>query len=328
MTMENKPSISIVTVTYNAESFIDRYAESVCKLLQTHRNINLAVVDNASSDKTLEKLQTHIKEAGIESQATLVASAVNLGFGKACNLGAQKSQQWNPSFYWFLNPDTVIDTSAAEELIRCFKENSNADFVGSALKNEQGEKRSAAFRFPKILTVFLSNARVGLLDKVFPQHVNTIPLQQFPFYTDWVSGASFMVKQEVFAQLKGFDPFYFLYFEEVDLFLRAKRAGYQTLFCPSSVIFHESGASTGINKKNSQEIKPRPDYWFESRRYFYLQRFGRMYFLAIDSAFLLGQAIFRVKTLITGETTNEPPKLIGSIFRFCGLSKRKPRQYP
>ncbi|MCR6652549.1 MAG: glycosyltransferase [Cellvibrionaceae bacterium] len=164
------------------------------------------------------------------------------------------------------------------------------------------------------------------MDKLFPNYNNTAPLQHSPFPTDWVSGASFMVRSETFKHLGGFDPFFFLYFEEVDLFLRAKRAGYRTLFCPASVVFHESGASTGINKKNTQEIKPRPDYWFESRRYFYLQRFGRVYFLAVDAAFLLGQCLYRIKTMMTGKPANEPPKLISTIFRFSGLFERTPGQ--
>lgn len=316
------PLISIITVTYNAEGFIDRYAESICELLRKYEQFSLVIVDNASSDKTLEKLRDHIKLTSIESRAALVPSEINLGFGKACNLGARESQRWNPAFLWFLNPDTVIDSAAAEGLIKCFEENTNVDIVGSALKNENGEKRSAAFRFPRIPTVFLSNARLGILDKLFPNQIGTAPLKEFAFSTDWVSGASFMIRNDVFNKLDGFDPFYFLYFEEVDLFLRAHRAGYQTLFCPDSVVFHESGASTGINKKNlQQEVKPRPDYWFESRRYFYMQRYGRMYFLAADAAFLLGQMIFRVKTLITGKKTNEPPKLIRTIFRFSGLFK-------
>lgn len=319
-----EPSISIVTVTYNAENFIDRYALSICELLQKREQFRLVIVDNASSDKTLTKLQAHLSAAGFENRAELVPSHINLGFGKACNLGAERSQRWNPAFLWFLNPDTVIDTAAADSLIKCFKENPHADFVGSALKNEFGEKRSAAFRFPKILTVFLSNARLGVLDKLFPNQIGTAPLNEAAVPTDWVSGASFMVKNDTFNHLKGFDPYYFLYFEEVDLFLRAHRAGYQTLFCPSSIIFHESGASTGINKKNSKEIKPRPDYWFESRRYFYLERFGRLYFLSVDAAFILGQMIYRAKSFITGKNTNEPPKLIGTVFRFSGLFKERP----
>jgi Predicted glycosyltransferases len=322
MINEAIPCISIITVTYNAEKFIDRYAQSICELLQKHAQFSLTIVDNASSDKTLENLRSHIQRAGIENRVVLISSEINLGFGKACNLGAKESQRWNPAFLWFLNPDTTIDPAAAEGLIRCFEENPKADIVGSALKNEKGEKRSAAFRFPKLLTVFLSNARLGVLDRLFPNQTSTAPLKEFAFPTDWVSGASFMVKTDTFNRLNGFDPFYFLYFEEVDLFLRAQRAGCQTLFCPYSTVFHESGASTGINKKNSQhEIKPRPDYWFESRRYFYIQRFGRTYFLAVDAAFLLGQMIFRIKSFVTGRHTNEPPKLIRTIFRFSGLFK-------
>ena len=109
--------------------------------------------------------------------------------------------------------------------------------------------------------------RLGILDALFKNHVTAIPIQKQPYTADWLTGASFMVKNECFEALKGFDPHYFLYFEEVDLFYRAKQAGFSVWACPNSQVFHISGASTGINTQHSTP-KRQPNYWFESRKYF------------------------------------------------------------
>ena len=311
-----KPT-TIITVTYNASHFIERFAQSVAKLMLQNDDLSLVVVDNASNDDTVLKLAAVIEAQGLKSRARLRVSDSNLGFGKGCNLGAAEAQDFSPQYLWFLNPDTEVEQSAFEYLIEGFTRHTT-DFSGSALRNEKGEIRSGAFRFPTITTVFLSNAKLRVLDRFFGRHTNTIVSAE-PCYADWLTGASFMVRSTTFKALSGFDPQYFLYFEEVDLFLRAKRAGYKALFCPKSVVFHESGASTGMNTKQTPEIKPRPKYWYESRRYFYWERYGRCYFFAVDFAFFLGQLILRVKSKLSGKPLREPPGLLKSTFFHSAL---------
>ena len=312
-----KPT-TIITVTYNASQFIERFVQSVAKLMLQNDDLSLVVVDNASTDDTVLKLAAVIEAHGLKSRARLRVSNTNLGFGNGCNLGAAEAHDFSPQYLWFLNPDTEVEQSAFEGLIEGFTRNAT-DFTGSALKNEKGDIRSGAFRFPTITTVFLSSARLRVLDRVFVRYTNTIAAFTEPCYADWLTGASFMVRSTTFEALSGFDPQYFLYFEEVDLFLRAKRAGYKALFCPTSVVFHESGASTGMNTKRAHEIKARPKYWYESRRYFYWKRYGRLYFFAVDVAFFLGQLILRSKAKLRGNPLGEPPGLLKSTFIHSAL---------
>lgn len=312
--------VVIVTVTYNAAEFIERFLESVAAVLAVEPAFRLVLVDNASADASVQIAKQFIADKGLEYRATVIAQDGNVGFGRGCNAGAKQAVELGASYIWFLNPDTTVDVSAANELLACYENAPAADFVGSALKNEHGVKRSGAFRFPNATTTFLSNAKLGAFDRLLPNRTSTYPLPDKPIRVDWLTGASFMVKASVFEKLEGFDPKFFLYFEEVDLFLRAQRAGYQAWFCPSSVVYHQSGASTGINQKSAAEVKPRPSYWFESRRYFYLKNYGRAYFLLTDSAFLAGQALSRAKGLIKKVPTSEPPGLLGSIVRYSGLA--------
>lgn len=315
------PPIAIITVTYRAGSFIDDFLQSVVRVLQERKNYSLILVDNASPDDTVAKIQDFVSNSTVAQRITLLKQLGNSGFGRGCNTGAEEAKRQGAAYYWFLNPDTQIDVTAADNLINCVLTIPGADFVGSALKNEHGVKRSAAFRFPTALTALLSSARLGLLDRIWHKHTSTVPLPDQAINVDWLTGASFMAKASSFEQSQGFDPVYFLYFEEVDLFLRTQRMGLKAWFCPSSVVYHQSGASTGINTRNRKELQPRPSYWFASRRYYYLKNYGRFYFLLTDFCFLLGHGIFRIKSWAKREPVQDPPQLIRSTLRYSALFK-------
>lgn len=322
MTATDKVSVAIVTVTYNAGPFILDYLTSVAQLLKRDASYHLLLVDNASPDDTYTKAQAFITEEQLTDRITLLPQSGNLGFGRGCNAGAERAANLGAELLWFLNPDTTIEPESGDVLRRALTAQEAIQFAGSILKNEQGVKRSGAFRFPKATTAFLSNARIGVLDKTLSRHTSTPPLPSEPIQADWLSGASFMVKRSAFEALQGFDPHYFLYFEEVDLFYRAKKAGFQSWSYPDSAVYHISGASTGINQKNTNEIKPRPKYWFESRSYFYQKNFGLCYAIGVDLCFAAGQFAFRLKNTITRRPSPEPPGLLRGIFRHSALFYR------
>ena len=306
------PSIAVVTVTYNAADFIETFLDSLFPILENFSSLRLVLVDNDSQDETCQIIKTKIENAGLNETVTLLETKKNSGFGIGCNTGADYSQQFSPDYIWFLNPDTIVTADAILALAEEFERNQHADFVGSILKDENNEIRPGAFRFPGLLNTFSQNLRFGLFDKLFPNAMTAYDVPQQPHVADWLTGASFMVKANVFHDLKGFDPEYFLYFEEVDLFLRAKRKGYQAWTCPKSKIFHISGASTGTNTRKSIP-KRKPKYWFESRRYFYIKNYGGLYFFLIDKALITGHLLFSLRTFIQRKEAYSTPKLISDI---------------
>lgn len=299
-------------MTYNAEDFIREYLDSLRPLLAEADKYTLVCVDNASADKTCELISSYIEEFDLAGKMHLVAERDNIGFGRGCNSGASFASQFSPDYLWFLNPDTQVNETSGQQLLNFFDDERQPDFIGSVLKNEQGELRPGAFRFPGAMTTLSTTLRLGLLDRIFPNHTSSFPLSESPTLADWLTGASFMVKREVFEKLEGFDPKYFLYFEEVDLFLRAKRAGYTAWTCPKSTVFHISGASTGINKPG-KAIKRRPKYWFESRRYFYSKNYGKLYFALVDAIFLSGHLFWRLRALFQNKEVTEPPYLLRDV---------------
>ena len=322
MTQILTSKVAIITVSYNAGSFIEDYLDSVLRVLPNAPSLEVIIIDNASSDNTVDCIHRRVSEQNMESRFSVLSLPENLGFGGGCNEGARIAAERDIDKYWFLNPDTTIDLAAFEALVRGFQQSSKIAFTGSILKNERGEKRSTLYRFPTLGVTFLSTLGLGLLDRLIPSRTSTIPTPEEPKRADWLSGASFMIKKEVFNELKGFDPQYFLYFEEVDLFLRASRLGHEAWGIPESCIFHISGASTGINQKNQHANRKRkPAYWYESRRHFYIKNYGRLYFLLIDIVFVSANLLKRLKNMTKRGSSDDPSHLLRDILSHSVLLK-------
>lgn len=307
------PQVAIITVTFNSSDFIQDYLEALTPLL-SNSYYKLIIVDNASVDNTCELIKQHIDKHHLKSTIDLIALNDNIGFGNGCNKGAEQAKAYKPSHLWFLNPDTKVFENTGETLLNHFTENPSADFVGSTLVNKDNIPRPGAFRFPSLVNVILAEIKLGILDKLFHKHTTAAPIATQAYEADWLTGASFMVKADCFYQLKGFDPFYFLYFEEVDLFYRAKQAGFSVWASPDSRVFHISGASTGINN-HKKAIQRRPAYWYESRRYYYMSNFGAVYFTLLDSLQISCHLIWRLRAWIQKKEDDTPPYFIRDILR-------------
>ena len=122
----------------------------------------------------------------------------------------------------------------------------------------------------------------------------------------------------------------FTYFDDVDICLRAKRAGWETWFVPQSQVIHLEGASTGIN---SQPKKPsrRPAYWYEARHRFFTKSYGPVYTALADAAFIFGHAICKLRLLLQRLPDDSPPHTMTDSIRhsvFCNGPKLRVVENP
>lgn len=318
------PQVAIITVTFNSSDFIQDYLEALTKLI-TSPIYRLIIVDNSSSDDTCHIIQKYIEQHQLEANIDIIPLSNNIGFGKGCNTGAEHAQQYSPSHLWFLNPDTRVFEDTGKHLLDTLSHNQQIDFIGSTLVNEHDIARPGGFRFPKLINVILAETKLGILDKLLKHHTTAIPIAHQPYQADWLTGASFIVKAKCFYQLKGFDPYYFLYFEEVDLFYRAKKSGFSVWASPDSKVFHISGASTGINN-HKKAIKRRPTYWFESRRHYYLSNHGALYFIVVDILLVTCHLLWRLRAKLQKKEDDTPPYFIRDIIRHSFWGKLLNRQ--
>ena len=124
-----------------------------------------------------------------------------------------------PDFCWLLNSDTLVLPGALSTLLQALEADQKVGIVGSRLENRDGTSQVSAFRFPSITSEFLSTMRLGVLDKMFASFVVAPLVQNQAHFTDWLSGASFLVRRNVFEQVGLLDEGFFLYFEEVEFCL-------------------------------------------------------------------------------------------------------------
>jgi GT2 family glycosyltransferase len=244
--------ISIIIINWNSGVQLRACISSIIRY--AHASVNhITVIDNGSEDGS---------DVGLEdfSNFTLIRANTNLGFGKACNLGAVNA---NGKYILFLNPDAAVYTST---LLRAeaFMEdpvNSRVGICGVQLQDEAGNISRSCARFPTVAS-FLANA-VGL-DKLLTNRGHLMKEWDHAEnrQVDHVIGAFFMVRREVFEALQGFDEQFFLYLEDLDFSLRAHQAGWQSVYLADVQAFHAGGGT-------SKQIK--------ARRLFYSLRSRMLY---------------------------------------------------
>ena len=126
-----------------------------------------------------------------------------------------------------------------------------------------------------------------------------------------------IIRRSVLEEIGLLDEGLYTYFDDVDICLRAKRAGWETWFVVGSEVIHLGGASTGVTAKTA---KRRPDYWFEARRRFFLKSYGKAYTALADAAFIIGYALWRLRRRIQRKVDNDPPRQLFDAIRhsvFC-----------
>ena len=253
--------IDVVIVNWNTGSFLSECLSSLVNYGDKFIK-NIIVVDNLSSDDSLENIPNH-------SKIRLVRNDANLGFSKGCNIGASYSKS---DYILFLNPDARIYVNTLEVCLNFYekKENNNIGILGVKLEDEKGEINSRCSRFPSTSNI-LSHA-IGL-DKLFPS-LGSFMIEfdhQSTRFVDQIIGAFFMVRKETYNQLGGFDERFFLYMDEVDFSFRAKKLGYKSIYLSEAKAFHYGEVS-------SSKVK--------SRRLFYSLRsriqYANKHFSKID----------------------------------------------
>ena len=137
-----------------------------------------------------------------------------------------------PAYFHLLNPDTYIRPGAVTKLIDYMAAHPRIGIAGSRLENPDGSPQSAAFHFHGILSELERGIRIGLVSRLLRRWMVAPPPRNAPHKTHWVSGASMMIRREVFEDIGLMDEEFFLYFEETDFCLRRRRPAGRVGSCP------------------------------------------------------------------------------------------------
>jgi len=262
------------------------------------------VVDNASRDGSVEVINKSIEVNKLSSFVSLVGLNHNGGFSAGNNEAIREAlaQSERPEYIMLLNPDTVVLEGALTELTSFMDENQDVGIAGSSLETPDGTLDCAAHRFHSPLSELLRGAQLGILSRLFEKYIVSPPFTPITHECDWVSGASFFIRSEVFNSTGLLDDSYFLYFEEVDFCWRAKENGWAVWSVPDARIIHLEGQATGITKIH----KRRSSYWFDSRRRFFINAYGVHGLFLADLLWALGRFSYFIRMIVQKKTNNEP----------------------
>ena len=271
--------------------------------------VKVIVIDNDSQDGSYEKISAAIVSEEWSGWASIKASGRNGGFAYGNNVAIReflKADQ-KPEYIYLLNPDTVVRKGAVSQLVEFMQNNPAVGIAGSQIEDENGQALPSAFKFHTWQSEMNKGFSLGLLTKLLRRWVSEQTIPKEPIKTDWVSGASMMIRREVFEQVGLLDDTYFMYFEETDFCLQAAKKGWECWYVPSSRVMHLVGQSTGISHKKMQ--KRMPVYWFESRRRYFLKNFGALYAAMADMCWLVGFATWKLRNIVQRKEDNHPPGL-------------------
>jgi N-acetylglucosaminyl-diphospho-decaprenol L-rhamnosyltransferase len=232
----NSGTIDVVIVNWNAGPLLTACLSSVAAAA-TDRLQRVLVIDNGSSDGSAE---IDIPDLPL----TIVKTGENLGFGRACNLGAAMG---SAEFILMLNPDTEVAPDAFNRAAAFLDlpENADSGVVGIRLVGSDGVAQRHCARFPRWST-FVGQS-LGLAH-LFPQYFKPMLMHEFDHENsraiDHVMGAFYLIRRSVFERLKGFDEDYFVYLEDLDLSYRVTRAGYRIHYLSDAHAYHRQGGTS------------------------------------------------------------------------------------
>lgn len=255
--------LSIIIVNWNSIEYVRACLVSIFKTV-ARLSFEVIVIDSGSGDGCGEMI------AGEFPAVKFIASRANLGFPRANNVACAAS---SGQTLLFLNPDTEVRPNAVLELYRALHAHEDTGIVGARLLNSDGSLQTSCVQaFPTIWNQALS---ADLLHRWFPRARLWGAAALFagqPQAVDMVSGACLMVKRHVFEHVGRFSTYSFMYVEDVDICLKAKKAGWNTCYVPSAEVVHHGGGSSACSVKAFNAVMSRESL----RRFFCLTR-GRGY---------------------------------------------------
>jgi GT2 family glycosyltransferase len=297
--------VDVVIVNWNSRMHLCRCIDSLAVASEDlFPPPSLTVVDNGSTDGSLDQIdRSHL-------QLTLIRNNGNRGFAAACNQGAQGG---DGEYILFLNPDVRLRADSLSIPLAFMKrpESAQHGICGIQLIDDQGNINPSCARFPQWQHVAARSLALDrLLPARFPSHYLSESEHRCTQEVDQVSGAFFLVRRWLFEALGGFDERFFVYFEELDFSVRARRAGFSSVFLASARAAHHGSGST------EQVVAMRLYYWWQSRTHYCWKHFNAPGAVAVLLVTLLIEPISRLAWACLRRSGREAAATVLASLRF------------
>ena len=227
----------------------------------TPGSAHVVVVDNASRDGSAEAIAEWIAAQPADVPVTLVCSEVNTGFSGGHNLGIGTVEA---DYYLVLNSDAVLRRGFLGAIYDVAEAHPRTGLIAPRIETDAGEVQVSQFRFHNPWSELVRAAGTGPITRALRQWVVAIEPPADPKVVEWASFACILLRGEMVRMLGPMDEGYFLYFEDAEYCLRARRAGWEIALAPEAVAVHFRGGS-GPVKAKAKAHKRLPAYYYSSR---------------------------------------------------------------
>lgn len=228
--MEKIPKIFTIILNYNGNGHVIECLRSVIQ--SNYPNLEIVFVDNNSQDGSLEEAKITFPKINF------IKNPKNIGFAAGVNIGIRFALEKMADYVFLLNPDAIIEKNTIRGLAGVYKKNQNIGIVAPVIWRKGVEK------------IWFSGGQISWL-RMKALHQRE-PIQEKTYKTKYVSGCATMIKKEVFKRVGLFDENYFLYYEDADFCLRARKAGFYTVV---------TGEARAEHAEKSELDKKSKTYW-------------------------------------------------------------------
>lgn len=304
----------VVIVNYRVAHLTIDCLHSIVPEIGRMPDTHVAICENGTGDDSAARIQKAIDDNGWGAWTSLTAISPNLGFTGGNNAVIRPALQsaTPPQYILLLNADTVIRPSAFRALVDFMDQHREVGIAGSRLEDPDGTPQRSAFRFQSPLGEFEGALKLGFVTRLLEPWVTAPPVRDRACATDWVAGASMIIRREVFQQIGLLDEGYFTYFDDIDFCFNARKAGWPTWYVPASRVVHLVGQSTGVSEARP---KRQPTYVFEARRRYLLKNHNPFYAALADMGRITGLALWRARVKLTGKLDSTAPRLLHDSIR-------------
>lgn len=282
--------LGIVIVNYRTPALVVDCLTSLVSEIQVGRD-RAIVVDNASGDDSVERIEAAIAHNQWSEWVQVLASPTNGGFSAGNNLGLQAL---DADAYLLINSDTLVRPGALNALKQALQARSDAGIFGPRLEWPDGTPQISCFRHRSPWSEVIAAAATGLVTQLLKSFDVPLPVTDSPIEPDWISFACVLVRREVVEDIGLMDEGYFMYREDNDYCRRAQEAGWKILYWPAARVVHLRGGSGPVKAAISNRKRP-PQYLYASRARYFAKFYGKTGLWAANLLWLTGRSLSFVR---------------------------------
>lgn len=268
-------TVSIIILNFNGAKNTTACLTSICDGIYQDLKLSIVVVDNSSKEEDKQILRENIKEKeSHDIPIVFIENKYNVGYSGGNNTGISYALKNNTDYCLILNNDTIVDKHFVEELENAFSDNS----VGIAVSKiyfakgfEFHKDRYKKEDLGKIL--WYAGGRMDWQNVIgYHRGVDEVDTGQYDRIedTEIATGCCMLVRREVMENIGLFDEKYFLYYEDADFSMRAKRAGFKIRYVPKAMLWHKNAGSAGGSGSALQ------DYYISRNRMLFGMRYASL----------------------------------------------------